>query len=499
MKYIFISIILFPATLFSQLKVAFIFSDNMVLQRNNPIHIWGTATPRQQVSVSFNNEHKSVIVKNDSTWSVYLHQQEANSNAQTLLIKSGKDKIEIKNILIGDIWVCTGQSNMEWPLYNEMHFAEEIKNTNQPLIRINNPPPAGRYVYGVAYGDSLNKRLNKKDFYAWGQWQTCDSNSAKSMSAVAYYFAKSIVGNTNIPIGLINLSIGGAPLEAFISTDALKNNKEFSDKVKGNWLYNNALPEWIRERGLQNVGKNTGGFQDELGLNHAYKPGFAFECGVQPILSFPIKGVICYQGESNSLDKPRVEEYKDLMHLLINEYRAKWKQPTMPFYWVQLSSIDTAYYHSQYWPEFRDDQRQLISEVKNGGMAVCSDIGLNNSVHPTNKKDVGERLARWALHDEYNIAITPSGPLPLSAKFLKDKVIITFKYANGLKASNGEVVKGFSIDGEHDAPVIINKNTIEINDAQKPKFVYYGWKPFTDANLVNADNLPASTFKLLVK
>lgn len=170
------------------------------------------------------------------------------------------------------------------------------------------------------------------------------------MSAVAYYFAKAIVEKENIPVGIINLSIGGAPIETFISKEALRRNEKFASKVSGNWLENESLPEWIRQRGKENVGNNANGFKDDLGLNHAYKPGFAYACGIEPLLAFSIKGIIWYQGESNSLEKEKVEEYRALLHLMIGDYRIKWKQPDMPFYWVQLSSIDTANYQSKLWP-----------------------------------------------------------------------------------------------------------------------------------------------------
>jgi sialate O-acetylesterase len=367
------------------------------------------------------------------------------------------------------------------------------------LIRFNNPPPAGRYVYGVAYGDSLNKRLNTNDFYLWGNWQYCDSNTVKGMSAVAYYFAKTIVVKENVPIGLIHLSIGGAPIETFISRETMQNSSKFAGKVSGNWLENKNLPEWVRQRGRENVGNNPNGYKDDLGLNHAYKPGFAFESGIRPLLSLPVKGIIWYQGESNSLEIERVEEYKDLLHLLIDDYRQKWKQSGLPFYWVQLSSIDTAHYQSKFWPQFRDEQRKLLGEIKNGGMAVCSDIGLKDNVHPINKKEVGERLARWALNKTYKEDIVPSGPLPVRASFEKGRIIVRFQFARGLKTSDGQPLHGFSLDGKSEVEAIIQNNQVIIPVTEMSEYVYYGWKPFTNANLVNAEGLPASTFKAKVQ
>ena len=499
MKRCLISLLLLPLASVAQLQLPKVFSDNMVLQQGEPIHIWGKAMPGKKVMVSFASEAKNAVVEKDSSWSVYLKKQKADSKPQSISISCGDKRIELQNVLVGDIWICSGQSNMEFPMVREMHWKDEIKNTYQPLIRFNNPPPAGRNVYGVAYTDSLNKRLNTNDFYQWTSWQTCDSNTIKSMSAAAYYFAKAIIAKKKVPIGLINLSIGGAPIETFISRDAMQHDKRFESKVEGNWLDNKNLPEWVRQRGKENVGKNVNGYKDDLGLNHAYKPGFAYESGIQPLLPLPVKGVIWYQGESNSLEKARVDEYKDLLHLLLNDYRKNWKQPDMPFYWVQLSSIDTTNYQSKYWPEFRDEQRKLLAEVSNGGMAVCSDIGFKNDVHPTNKKEVGERLARWALYNTYKEPVVPSGPLPLKAIYEKGKVIVSFEYGQGLQASDGKALRGFSLNGNTNVDAVIQNNKVVISTAQKPARVFYGWKPFTDANLVNAEMLPASTFKLEVK
>jgi sialate O-acetylesterase len=181
---------------------------------------------------------------------------------------------------------------------------------------------------------------------------------------------------------------------------------------------------------------------------------------------------------------------------MVNDYRKKWRQPHLPFYWVQLSSIDTAHYKSRYWPLFRDGQRKLLKDIPNSGMAVCSDIGFRDNVHPTDKKAVGERLARWALHDLYGEQILPSGPLPLKAIYHQDTVTIHFQYAKGLHASDGASLRGFSFDGVTTAPAFIRGDTVILVVKERPSTLYYAWQPYTDANLVNTDGLPASTFKL---
>lgn len=517
-----------------QVRLPRFFSDHMILQRGRPIHFWGRGVPGETVKAHFSGITRTVRVKADSSWSIFFPARRASVAGAMVSFGSGGRTVVLRDVLIGDVWVCSGQSNMEFPFQKEAHAADEYAQTRQPLIRFCNPAPVGRYVYGVAYTDSLLRRLNKDSFYLWDGWRRCDSSTVGPMSAVAYYFARKIVAETGVPVGLINLSIGGAPIETFISRGALAASRRFAGKVRaGNWLDNDALPAWTRERGRENVGgavdhggSHAGGASGSRaggasgshagrvsgsdaarvsgsdaggGPNHAYKPGFAFACGVGPLLPMPVKGVIWYQGESNSLEPARVEEYPALMRLLIDDYRRRWHSPDMPFYWVQLSSIDTIHYQSRYWPEFRDGQRRLLAEVHHGGMAVCSDLGFRDNVHPTDKKDVGERLARWALRRDYGRTVVVSGPLPVAARFSHGEVVVSFRYGRGLRTSDGKSVREFSTDGRRDVPVKISGSTVRIAVGEKPAFVYYGWHPYAYGNLVNGEGLPASTFKMKVQ
>lgn len=499
MKFCFTAILFFPFISIAQLKLAEIFTDNMVLQRDRPIQVWGKAIPGNEITVQFNGETVSTTAKRDSSWIITLKKQKAKATGQSMILSSGGKTIALENILIGDVWLALGQSNMEWPMEREKHWNEEKTNLYQPLIRFTNPAPAGRFVYGVSYTDSLNRRLTTDSFYLWKSWQVADSSSVQSMSAVAYYYAKYIVQAVGVPVGIIHLAIGGAPLESFINPEALKKHLRFASKVSGDWLQNKNLPEWTRVRGMQNVGNNPNGYKDDLGLNHAYKPGFAYLSGIQPLINFPIQGIIWYQGESNSLEPDRVTEYRDLFRVMTDDYRKKWKQPLMPVYWAQLSSIDTTNYRSQLWPCFRDEQRLMLADIKYSGMAVTSDIGFKNDVHPTDKKTVGERLARWALYQVYKKPIVPSGPLPLAAKYGDGKIIVEFQWAKSLGTPDGGSVKGFSPDGMSDVAARIEGNKIVIPSANKPQYIFYGWKPFSDGNLINEEGLPASTFRIQVK
>ncbi len=483
------------------LQIDSAFSTNMVLQRNKPITVWGKGNPGTSVSVSFHGDKITGKIKTDSTWLLVLKSQPANGSPATLLVTAGIDSVTVQNILVGDVWLCIGQSNMEWPLINEQFFSEEKSERAPPNLRIYNPVYAGKNIYAKPYTDSVLASLNTTRFYQ-GCWEECDSNSRKNMSAVSYYFGKEIITRTGVPVGLINLSIGGAPLETFIDIRALQQNKQFATKVTGNWLKNNSIPVWVRDRGEQNVGALPNVISDEMGKNHAYKPGFAYASGIHPRINLPICGIICYQGESNAQEMARVEEYGRLTALMVQDYRNKWKNPSLPFYFVQLSSIDTTSYKSQLWPEFRNEQRKMLAYIPRTGMAVTSDIGALNDVHPTNKREVGKRLARWALLNEYKQKQIVSGPLPTVAKYTAGKVIIQFQYVgSSLKTNNNAPVAGFSVPDSKikSAKIAGSKVILTVDHKTKPKLVYYSWQPYATGNLINSEGLPASTFKISIR
>lgn len=493
-----ISLLIHTATK-GQLVLPGIFTDNMMFQQGMPIHIWGKDCPAQSITVELGVNTSKTIVQSDSTWEVYLPAQQATINPAKLTIKNKSQAFFIKNILIGDIWLCIGQSNMEFPVFKEQHYHTEKLEKPQAGLRFFNPTYVGKNVYGIPYTDSMASHLTPQHFYA-GQWSVCDSNSMASMSAVGYYFGKNIVTHTGIPIGLINLSIGGAPIETFVDKNALLASPKFKEKGQGDWLINNSLPVWVRERGLQNIGNKTQVLSDENGKYHSYKPGFAYDAGIKPIIPFPIKGIICYQGESNAQELERVLEYNDLTTLMVTDFRKKWNQPSLPFYYTQLSSIDTLHYKSQYWPFFRDEQRKLMSTLKHCGMAISSDLGALHDVHPTNKKDIGERLSLWALSKTYHQRIIYCGPSPKKAIYKKNRVIITFTHSlKRLQKSTGTLLKSFSLNGIDDCNATIRGRKVIIHATGKPPFIYYGWKPFSNGNLVNSAGLPASTFRIMVE
>lgn len=497
-KYLFF-LLFFSAATQAQLKISPLFADHMVIQRDKIFRVTGTAVPGKTVRVNFSGITRQTQADKHASWVVVFPAMKASWQPAVLSVVCGEERITLQDILIGDRWLCLGQSNMEFPMQKEMH-AKTYRLEDVPMKpRILNPVYAGKNIFNMKYNDSVAALLQQGSFYK-GQWEQADTVSIRSMSAVGWYFGARICAATKIPVGLINLSIGGAPLETFISLSVMKNNPAFAAKTDTGWLHNPALPVWIRERGMQNVEGVAHVPADALGPDHAYRPGYAFREGIEPLLALPCKGMIWYQGESNAQEPERVAEYAALFKLMTDDYRSKWKDPAMPCYWVQLSSIDTVKYKGQLWGWFRDEQRRMMEMIPYSGMAVCSDIGFRNDVHPTDKSTVGERLARQALCHTYHQDIIPSGPLPLKAWWTAGKVIITFQYtAKGLNTAGSDTLQGFTIDGHTPCVAYIKNGTVEIPLPEKPSVIYYGWRSWSDGNLVNSEGLPASTFKIPVR
>lgn len=492
MKWWLFGLLMVSVPAFGQLQVAELFADNMVLQRGQPIPIWGKGQPGAELEIRFGNIIRQASVGSDSAWRIVLKAMPANRSPQELEVTTGSERILRRNILVGDLWLCTGQSNMEWTFSRDASFEDELPGTNQPLIRLYNTSFAGKYVYGTAYSDSILAQLNPASFYS-GSWENCTEQTVLPMSAVAYYFAQKVTEQTDVPVGLINLAIGGAPIETFIDPGLLATHPEFQSKTTGNWLVNQYLPAWVRERALQNLG--VASLQEQYPA-HAYKPGFAFSAAIPRWSQLPIAGILFYQGESNSLEPDRVQEYGRLLQLLVQSFRDSWKNPALPFYYAQLSSIDTPHYKADYWPLFRDIQRTQMDSIPNSGMAVTSDVGHPRDVHPRDKRTVGYRLAAWALYHQYGKKDQVfSGPKLRSIAVKRNHLVLRFQHsAGGLRTSDGKALRGFSFDGKTPVNAVLRKTKLKLPYTVLPNHLYYGWAPWSTANLVNGAGLPASTF-----
>lgn len=465
------------------LRLPQVYSDNMVLQRDCPLEVRGTANAGEEVTVSIAGQKQRAKTGSDGQWCVRLKPMQAGG-PHTLAVSAGKTRLHFSNVLVGEVWLCSGQSNMEFMLKEASTARMDIPQSGNNNIRLLDMKARWR-TNPVEWEVSVLDSLNHLQYYKDSQWTVCTSASAADFSAVAYYFGKMLQDSLHVPVGLICNAIGGSPTEAWVSRHAL----EFHLPVLlRNWAKGDPQ-NWIRARATLNVKKSTNQFQ-----RHPYEPCYLYESGILPLDKFPVKGVIWYQGESNA---PDYETHEKLFHLLVDSWRKNWENPELPFYYVQLSSMDRPS-----WPWFRDSQRRLLKEIPHTGMAVSSDQGDSLDVHPKNKKPVGERLARQALNRTYGMkAVVPSGPLFRSAEFRKGAAYVSFDFADGMSSSDGKALRTFEVAETEGlfypakAEIVGDRIKVYSDQVKHPRYVRYGWQPFTRANLVNAQGLPASTFR----
>lgn len=489
----------------AQQSLAAVFTDSMVLQRGVPVRVWGTADAGTAITVTMAEQRKQTKADDKGKWAVTLDAMKADAEPRDLKVVAGAATLLVRDVLVGEVWVAAGQSNMEWPLVNEAHAKGELPTADHPKFRLLNLNYTGQSK--PVFGPDVLKSLTPDGYYR-GAWQPCSPKAAKEFSAVGYYFGKELHQSLKVPVGIIHLAVGGSPTEAWIRREALAGDKELVPLLKGNWLENESLGEWCRQRGRDNLAlalkEKVELPKDETGPNHPFKPGFLWEAGIARLMPFPIRGVIWYQGESNSLDLRRVQQHDRLFPLLVADWRKQWGLGEFPFLYCQLSSIGTEKgYKSQHWPEFRDSQRRMLAEIPNTGMAVTSDLGHPSDVHPRNKKEVGHRLALLALAKTYDKKVAYIGPLAKSVRRDGSALIVTFDHADaGLKTSDGKAVAGFEIASEdgvfRPADVEIGKDTVTLTSKliTEPVSARYGWQPFSTGNLTNGASLPASTFLL---
>lgn len=469
------------------LKLSELYADNMVLQRDMPLDIHGTANAGEQVMVSIAGQKVTAVANNRGEWSVTLQPLRVGTD-YTLIIQAGNQKREFHRVAAGEVWLCSGQSNMAFMLNEASTAKEDIPLANDPGFRLFDMK--GRWkTYDGAWPASCLDSLNHLQYFGNTTWEDVSPESAAKFSAIAYYYGKMLRDSLQVPVGLICNAVGGSPTESWIDRNTLET--EFP-AILNDWLHNDFIQDWVKGRAAKNLG-----FDSTKLSRHPYEPCYLYESGVLPLQQYPIKGVIWYQGESNTHN---MEAHERLFQLLVDSWRSNWKNPQLPFYFVQLSSLDRSS-----WTWFRDSQLRLMKSIPHTGMAVSSDHGDSLNVHPTHKQPIGERLARWALSDSYGCSITPSGPLFESVVREGEALVVSFAFGEGLRTSDGNSPSCFEIAEEeglyHPANVTIVGDKVRLTspDLKAPRYVRYAWQPFTRANLVNKDGLPASTFRGEVK
>lgn len=472
---------------FGALKTASIFSDNMVLQRMQPIPVYGTANAGDKVEVTFQEKKLSTITDQNGRWKIVFPAMK-HGGPYEMKVQSNDAAILFKNVLIGDVWLCSGQSNMEFPLKSAETGKEELNhlpvNSSLRLLKLNSL----RATDNSAWDSIALVKTNQLQFFS-GSWKNPDASAVENFSAIAYYFGKKIQQEENIPVGLVEIAVGGSPIESWIDRFTMEHDPVLVDMLN-NWRKSDFIMEWCRQRADTNLKNAIAARQ-----RHPYEPAYNYEAGIDSLTLFPIKGVIWYQGESNAHN---IELYEHLFPVMVRSWRQKWGTD-FPFYYVQLSGIDRPS-----WPGFRNAQRLLLNQVPNSGMAVSHDLGDSLDVHPVRKKEIGERLARLALRNTYHKSIAANGPVTLLAEQKGNNIVVSFDFAKQLSTAGEKAVLGLELVNERglhipvNARIQKNKLMIPIPAGEKIKRVLYAWQPFTRANLMNEHELPASTFSLPV-
>ena len=485
------------------LQLPRVFGNQMVLQAETKIPVWGRAPEGSRVTATLGKETQTTTADANGQWQVRFAPRRANAAPATLSIEAAGQRVQFDDVLVGEVWICAGQSNMAWPLKQSTHSQQALAGADQPQIRLLHLT-GGAGGQGVSYTGQHLARLTPAT-YCRGQWKRASPTSAQDFSAVAWYFGRQLHESLQVPIGLICPAVGGTPTEAWVPRAALQADPQLKGLVAGNWLDNEQLGEFCRTRGEQNLlaamqsGEAIPG--DELGPNHPFKPGFMWQAGVEPLIPYAIRGVIWYQGESNAETAGRVRQHNQLFPLLVNQWRDQWGQDAFPWLYVQLPGINRPH-----WPLFREGQRRALGQLENVGMAITIDTGDRLNVHPPLKKPVGQRLAKWAIGTTYRPqdAAVCGGPLFDSAERQGEAIVVSFKQVGGgLKSSDNQPLRHFEVCGKdglfHGATAkIVNQNTVSVSSPQvaDPIQVRYAWLPFPSSpvNLFNRAGLPASPF-----
>jgi len=465
------------------LKPAEVFANNMVLQRERSIPIYGMANAGDKIIIRFNRKVLTTIADSSGRWKVHFPAMKAGGPYQ-MTITDKNVSIRLNNILLGDVWICSGQSNMAFPLCRSLGGANEITHSIIPQLRLYQFKVL-KETDVVAWDTATLRQVNQLHYFS-GTWQKSSPLSVAGFSAVAYYFGKELQKNEHIPIGLIQVAVGGSPIESWIDRYKMEHDDLLVDMLNG-WRRSDFIMKWCRDRADTNLRNAASAIQ-----RHPYQPCYNYEAAIEKLTGFPVKGAIWYQGESNAQNP---ELYKHLFKTLVNSWREKWGY-IFPFYFVQLSGINRPS-----WPVFRDMERNLVKEIPNTALAVSMDAGDSLNVHYLNKKPIGERLALLAEKNTYHTNIIAEGPQALFARQKGDEIDIFFSSgklaAAGYRPLNGfELVTDKGIRMNVTAKIKGTQIILLAPVNEKVVAIYYAMQPYTHANLINTAGLPASTFTM---
>ena len=474
----FLSVMLLAFNAWAELKIPKLFSDNMVLQRDIPAPVWGWADPGEKVTVKFKGQEQSVIADAGGKWIVRLKPLAASAQPEKLTITGKTDRKEFNNVVVGDVWLCSGQSNMA-SCFEYLGITSKVEGVDYPQIRL---------IGGLGKIVPVPQDL----VFPHKSWEPCKSANVKFFSCVGYYFGLKLWQELQIPIGLVNVSCGSSSIEAWMPPESFAANERWKD----NLAEMEKIQKTYRDYGTYTTNKN-----ERLLIERCSACLYTY--AIRPIIPFGIKGVIWYQGETNLSD----DQYARKQQSLIETWRKLWGQgdpatgagQAFPFYIVQIAPVKRA---EGFMPGFWLEQYKAVSKTKNTGIASTVDISDINTSHPKNKRDVGLRLALLALRNTYGRKGTvASGPVYKSMQITGGKIIVSFNEVGaGLTTKDGNAPDWFEIadaDGRFvKAQAKINGANVEVStpDVKTPKFVRFAWNDIAEPNLRNKEGLPAFPF-----
>ena len=451
----------------TEIKLPAIFSDNMLLQQNTEVNIWGKSEVNKTIIIkaSWNKKTIKTIADNDGNWKVTIHTPKADEKTHSISFTDGKPLI-LNNIILGELWLCSGQSNMEMPMKGFKN--QPVENSNMDILKSANPKIR---IFTIKRNSTIDIQ---KDLS--GQWQEATPESVKEFSATAYYFGRLLNQSLNVPVGLVLSAWGGSCIEAWMSEDMLR-----------------AFPQ-------VNIPKNKSDIKEE---NRT--PTTLYQAMINPIVGLTIKGVIWYQGETNY---DRAESYADMFTVMINGWRKNWAQKdTIPFYYCQIAPFDygifakegQAVINSAY---LREAQSSVELKVQKTAMAVLLDAGLKRGIHPGKKQIAGERLALLALSKSYGIkSVTGQSPCFKEITIQHDTIIVSFDQAPMWIASKTFESKLFKVAGKdkifHPAKawIVRSKVYVKSEKVKDPVAVRYAFENYVEGDLFSTEGLPVSSFR----
>lgn len=489
--FLFVSILLTQPTR-AELKLPAIIGPNMVLQRDMENPIWGWAEPGASISVFIGEQSHKATADDSGRWQVKLAPLEASAEPVTMTFKSNDEELVLENILVGEVWICSGQSNMQWQVSQANDSDLETATAKFPNIRLISVPQVGTQEL-------------QNDFA--GKWDVCSPETVGEFSAVGYFFGRQLHQTLDIPIGLIDNAWGGSAAEAWVARDVIEADPRFSayieewKKTEASFDYDKAMADWkVKADAAKAEGKPAPRAPSNV-LAGQHRPGNLWAGILHPTIGYGIRGVIWYQGESNA---GRAYQYDDLFSLMITEWRKAWEIGDFPFYWVQLADFmaEQEAPAESAWAELREAQTNTLA-LPNTGQAVIYDLGEGRDIHPRDKQNVAKRLARIALAKDYGQTLVYQGPTFKSLEVAGDKAVVTFEnVGGGLYTFDTKEATGFAVAGEDKiwhkgVGIVKGPDKVEVSSpaVSVPVAVRYAWADNPVANLKSKEGLPATPFR----